>query len=198
MPAVPAPSREVNALAPCSNRVRACKSAIRVRVPSPGRVSPRLAACALALVAALGAASHVRGARRDSALPGRRRTRAASSSRRTARSRSTSCAARDRSGLYRLRHGALERDRSSRGRPLSLDAEATRDPGDDGRRERRLLRARPTDGRAGSSFGTACSSRRRTPTRSSAGITLDGLLDVRRVSFVGTWRGSGSADVLNF
>ena len=29
--------------------------------------------------------------------------------------------------------------------------------------------------------------------RSSAGVTLDGLLDVRRVSFRGTWRGSGTA-----
>ena len=27
--------------------------------------------------------------------------------------------------------------------------------------------------------------------RSSTGVTLDGLLDVRRVSFRGTWRGSG-------
>jgi hypothetical protein len=34
--------------------------------------------------------------------------------------------------------------------------------------------------------------------RSSAGITLDGLLDVRRVSFRGTWRGSGQRRALNF
>jgi hypothetical protein len=36
--------------------------------------------------------------------------------------------------------------------------------------------------------------------RSSAGVTLDGLLDVRRVSFRGTWRGSGqrrALDLLN-
>ncbi len=35
-------------------------------------------------------------------------------------------------------------------------------------------------------------------TRSSAGITLDGLLDVRRVSFRGTWRGTGQRRALNF
>src|SRR5262245_1960548 len=34
--------------------------------------------------------------------------------------------------------------------------------------------------------------------RSSAGVTLDGLLDVRRVSFRGTWRGSGQRRALNF
>jgi hypothetical protein len=34
--------------------------------------------------------------------------------------------------------------------------------------------------------------------RSSAGITLDGLLDVRRVSFRGTWRGTGQRRALNF
>jgi hypothetical protein len=33
--------------------------------------------------------------------------------------------------------------------------------------------------------------------RSSAGVTLDGLLDVRRVSFRGTWRGSGQRRALN-
>jgi hypothetical protein len=36
------------------------------------------------------------------------------------------------------------------------------------------------------------------PSRSSTGITLDGLLDVRRVSFRGTWRGSGQRRALNF
>jgi exopolysaccharide biosynthesis protein len=36
------------------------------------------------------------------------------------------------------------------------------------------------------------------PARSSAGITLDGLLDVRRVSFRGTWRGTGQRRALNF
>jgi Phosphodiester glycosidase/FlgD Ig-like domain len=34
--------------------------------------------------------------------------------------------------------------------------------------------------------------------RSSAGITLDGLLDVRRVGFRGTWRGTGQRRALNF
>lgn len=34
--------------------------------------------------------------------------------------------------------------------------------------------------------------------RSSAGITLDGLLDVRRVSFRGTWRGLGQRRALNY
>jgi Phosphodiester glycosidase/FlgD Ig-like domain len=34
--------------------------------------------------------------------------------------------------------------------------------------------------------------------RSSTGVTLDGLLDVRRVSFRGTWRGSGQRRALNF
>jgi hypothetical protein len=34
--------------------------------------------------------------------------------------------------------------------------------------------------------------------RSSAGVTLDGLLDVRRVSFRGTWRGTGQRRALNF
>jgi Phosphodiester glycosidase/FlgD Ig-like domain len=34
--------------------------------------------------------------------------------------------------------------------------------------------------------------------RSSAGVTLDGLLDVRRVSFRGTWRGSGQRRALTF
>ncbi|HEY5872294.1 MAG TPA: phosphodiester glycosidase family protein [Gaiellaceae bacterium] len=34
--------------------------------------------------------------------------------------------------------------------------------------------------------------------RSSAGVTLDGLLDVRRVSFRGTWRGAGQRRALNF
>jgi hypothetical protein len=33
--------------------------------------------------------------------------------------------------------------------------------------------------------------------RSSAGVTLDGLLDVRRVSFRGTWRGAGQLRALN-
>ncbi len=37
-----------------------------------------------------------------------------------------------------------------------------------------------------------------TAERSSAGITLDGLLDVRRVSFRGTWRGTGQRRALNF
>jgi phosphodiester glycosidase/flagellar hook capping protein FlgD len=36
------------------------------------------------------------------------------------------------------------------------------------------------------------------PSRSSTGITLDGLLDVRRVSFRGTWRGTGQRRALNF
>lgn len=36
------------------------------------------------------------------------------------------------------------------------------------------------------------------PARSSAGITLDGLLDVRRMSFRGTWRGTGQRRALNF
>ena len=36
------------------------------------------------------------------------------------------------------------------------------------------------------------------PSRSSTGITLDGLIDVRRVSFRGTWRGSGQRRALNF
>jgi len=35
-------------------------------------------------------------------------------------------------------------------------------------------------------------------TRSSAGVTLDGLLDVRKVRFLGTWRGSGQRRALNF
>jgi Phosphodiester glycosidase/FlgD Ig-like domain len=35
------------------------------------------------------------------------------------------------------------------------------------------------------------------PNRSSAGITLDGLLDVRRVKFYGTWRGTGQRRTLN-
>jgi len=34
--------------------------------------------------------------------------------------------------------------------------------------------------------------------RSSAGITLDGLLDVRKVRFLGTWRGTGQRRSLNF
>jgi len=34
--------------------------------------------------------------------------------------------------------------------------------------------------------------------RSSAGVTLDGLLDVRKVRFLGTWRGSGQRRALNF
>ncbi|HEU5263022.1 MAG TPA: phosphodiester glycosidase family protein [Gaiellaceae bacterium] len=34
--------------------------------------------------------------------------------------------------------------------------------------------------------------------RSSAGITLDGLLDVRKVRFLGTWRGTGQRRALNF
>ncbi len=34
--------------------------------------------------------------------------------------------------------------------------------------------------------------------RSSAGVTLDGLLDVRRVTFRGTWRGTGQRRSLNF
>ena len=34
--------------------------------------------------------------------------------------------------------------------------------------------------------------------RSSSGITLDGLLDVRRVRFSGTWRGTGQRRALNF
>jgi Phosphodiester glycosidase/FlgD Ig-like domain len=34
--------------------------------------------------------------------------------------------------------------------------------------------------------------------RSSAGVTLDGLLDVRKVSFRGTWRGTGQRRALNF
>lgn len=34
--------------------------------------------------------------------------------------------------------------------------------------------------------------------RSSAGVTLDGLLDVRRVTFRGTWRGTGQRRALNF
>ena len=34
--------------------------------------------------------------------------------------------------------------------------------------------------------------------RSSAGITLDGTLDVRRIKFLGTWRGLGQRRTLNF
>lgn len=34
--------------------------------------------------------------------------------------------------------------------------------------------------------------------RSSTGVTLDGLLDVRRVRFLGTWRGLGQRRALNF
>lgn len=34
--------------------------------------------------------------------------------------------------------------------------------------------------------------------RSSAGVSLDGLLDVRRVRFLGTWRGTGQRRALNF
>ena len=34
--------------------------------------------------------------------------------------------------------------------------------------------------------------------RSSAGITLDGLLDVRKVRFLGTWRGTGQRRAVNF
>jgi hypothetical protein len=34
--------------------------------------------------------------------------------------------------------------------------------------------------------------------RSSAGITLDGFLDVRKVRFLGTWRGTGQRRALNF
>jgi phosphodiester glycosidase len=34
--------------------------------------------------------------------------------------------------------------------------------------------------------------------RSSAGVSLDGLLDVRRVRFLGTWRGQGQRRALNF
>jgi len=34
--------------------------------------------------------------------------------------------------------------------------------------------------------------------RSSAGVTLDGLLDVRKVRFLGTWRGTGQRRALNF
>jgi hypothetical protein len=34
--------------------------------------------------------------------------------------------------------------------------------------------------------------------RSSAGLTLDGLLDVRKVRFLGTWRGAGQRRALNF
>jgi hypothetical protein len=34
--------------------------------------------------------------------------------------------------------------------------------------------------------------------RSSAGVTLDGLLDVRKIRFLGTWRGTGQRRSLNF
>jgi len=34
------------------------------------------------------------------------------------------------------------------------------------------------------------------PDRSSAGVTLDGLLDVRRVKYFGTWRGTGQRRTL--
>lgn len=36
------------------------------------------------------------------------------------------------------------------------------------------------------------------PSRSSLGVTLDGLLDIRRVSFRGTWRGLGQRRSVNF
>jgi Phosphodiester glycosidase/FlgD Ig-like domain len=36
------------------------------------------------------------------------------------------------------------------------------------------------------------------PARSSVGVQLDGLLDVRRVSFRGTWRGTGQRRAINF
>ena len=52
-------------------------------------------------------------------------------------------------------------------------------------------------GRPGFSFATACSSRRRTASARALGIGLDGTLDVRRVSFFGTWRGTGQRRALN-
>ena len=36
------------------------------------------------------------------------------------------------------------------------------------------------------------------PARSSVGVQLDGMLDVRRVSFRGTWRGTGQRRAINF
>ena len=54
------------------------------------------------------------------------------------------------------------------------------------------------DGRpSGILLRDGCSRTHRTRDRSSAGITLDGLLDVRRVRFFGTWRGTGQRRTLN-
>src|SRR6185436_8029749 len=71
------------------------------------------------------------------------------------------------------------------------DGETTDDAGDVGRSQRRLLRAE----RRASEWHLPS---RRHPRDPSEPVTLDGLLDVRRVSFRGTWRGSGQRRALNF
>ena len=91
--------------------------------------------------------------------------------------------------------GALERD-DHRAGDADRDAAAPLDPGDERGASTATSSRWRTGGRAGSSCGTASSPA--LPTRrSSAGVTLDGLLDVRRVKYFGTWRGTGQRRPLN-
>ena len=69
--------------------------------------------------------------------------------------------------------------------------------GHDGRRQRRLLRVR--DGRAERRADARRAGRRarRTASARAPGCTTDGTLDMRRISFFGTWQGAGAKRTLN-
>ena len=149
------------------------------------------------LAALVGAALRLAGlGAADPALPGHDSYEPASSSRRTGPSPIHVVRGPKPVGLYRLKPVlsnesiVLRETVSSMQRRLASQATAVGVNGD---------YFAPSDGRPSGIFlrdGVLATPPN--PARSSAGVTLDGLLDVRRVSFRGTWRGSGQRRALNF
>ena len=167
------------------------QTAIHVRYPRPGRVSPP-SSCTALFVAGL--ASPLRAGETTQLFPGVTYEKDVKF---TAHGPVAIrvVAARDRSACTGS-DGALERDGARAGDGV-LDAAAPRGQatmvGVNGDFSRG-----PTASRAASSFATACSSRPRTASaRASASSASTGLLDVRRVRFFGTWRGLGQRRALN-
>ena len=106
---------------------------------------------------------------------------------RTARSRSTSSPARARAARRRCAP-PLERD-AHRHRDADGDGATRRADRDDGRGQRRLLHVRDRSAERRADAGRAGPEPAVRTSRSSAGVTTDGTLDVRRIAFFGTWQG---------
>ena len=125
------------------------------------------------------------------ALAGRHLRRRASSSRRTGPSRSTSSRGRGPAGTTTLAP-VLSNETLTGTETLTAMQRRIATTADERGRQRRLLHVRARACRAASSCATARWRARPPASARARACSRDGTLDIRRVSFVGTWQGAGA------